>query len=100
MVVPFALLLLFKWRKSSGLMWIVSLGVLLSLLISVLGTMRYESASFYLLPTRAWELGVGSMVALSKPLRSYPLKSAMAFVGILCVLVPFFIYDRSIPFPE
>ncbi len=99
LVVPFALLLLFKWRKSSGLMWIVSLGVLLSLLISVLGTMRYESASFYLLPTRAWELGVGSMVALSKPLRSYPLKSAMAFVGILCVLVPFFIYDRSIPFP-
>ena len=99
LVVPFALLLLFKWRKSSGLMWIVSLGVLLSLLMSVLGTMRYESASFYLLTTRAWELGVGSMVALSKPLRSYPLKSAMAFVGILCVLVPFFIYDRSIPFP-
>tara|TARA_Y100000766_G_scaffold280009_1_gene289139 strand:- start:1637 stop:3016 length:1380 start_codon:yes stop_codon:yes gene_type:complete len=61
--------------------------------------MRYESASFYLLPTRAWELGVGSMVALSKPVRSYRLKSVMAFVGILCVLVPFFIYDRSVPFP-
>lgn len=45
-------------------------GVALSLLLCVQLTERLPSTSFYLLPTRAWELGLGALVAMG--LRRHP----------------------------
>ncbi|WP_299819441.1 acyltransferase family protein [uncultured Jannaschia sp.] len=38
---------------------------LLSFGLSVWGAVRYDSATFYLLPTRAWEFGLGSLAAVA-----------------------------------
>ena len=68
-------------------------------IISIVGTIHYESASFYLLPTRAWELGAGSIIATSRPIKSYRLRTIFSVLGILSILFSFIFYDRSSSFP-
>ncbi len=85
-IVPIVFLLFFKWRQFDKLFWVISAGTLLSLLISIVGTTHYESASFYLLPTRAWELGAGSIIATSRPIKSYRLRTIFSVFGILSIL--------------
>ncbi|MFL2436857.1 MAG: acyltransferase family protein [Verrucomicrobiales bacterium] len=98
-IVPIIFLLFFKWRQFDKLFWVLSVGTLLSLLISIVGTIHYESASFYLLPTRAWELGAGSIIATSRPIKSYRLRTIFSVLGILSILFSFIFYDRSSSFP-
>ena len=98
-IVPIVFLLFFKWRQFDKLFWVISAGTLLSLLISIVGTIHYESASFYLLPTRAWELGAGSIIATSRPIKSYRLRTIFSVLGILSILFSFILYDRSSSFP-
>ena len=98
-IVPIVFLLFFKWRQFDKLFWVISAGALLSLLISIVGTIHYESASFYLLPTRAWELGAGSIIATSRPIKSYRLRTIFSVLGILSILFSFIFYDRSSSFP-
>ncbi|QQV76329.1 acyltransferase [Sphingomonas aliaeris] len=48
-------------------------------------------AAFYLLPTRAWEIGIGAVVALLPPLKkAIPARGVAAFVAaILLCVIPF-----------
>src|SRR5438093_3766710 len=47
------------------LTWGIVVVVVASAGLSVVGTIAYPAAAFYLLPTRAWELGAGAIVALA-----------------------------------
>lgn len=59
---PLMLMLVARFsRRRFGLwIWLMVLG---SFGLSVLGTRVAPSASFYLLPTRVWELGIGALIA-------------------------------------
>ena len=99
LIVPFVLLVLFRVGKSRSIFWIICSFVILSCGLSIYGMADHGSATFYLLPTRAWELGSGSLVAFAVPIRSVRIRTMMQWVGMICVLIPFFIYDRSTIFP-
>lgn len=59
--LPIALWLVFRWRKRAGdLMIVVSF---LSFCLFLYGITAEPTATFYLLPTRAWELGAGAYLA-------------------------------------
>lgn len=60
---PPILLALYRFLPGRMLL-LISAGVLASLALAHYGSAAYPSASFYLLPTRAWELGIGALVAL------------------------------------
>jgi len=63
--LPFVLLLAARLRRSmAGLVLLLSL---LSLAGCIWLTPQNSSQAFYLLPTRAWELGAGVLLALWKP---------------------------------
>lgn len=63
------------------------------------------SAAFYLLPTRAWELLVGALVALASPARSTSvparrwLAESAAAAGIGLIGYSVFAFDEHTPFP-
>ena len=99
LIVPFVLLFLFRAGKSRSIFWIICSFVLLSCCLSIYGMKNYGSATFYLLPTRAWELGAGSLVAFAVPIRSVRIRSMMQWLGIACILIPFFTYDKITLFP-
>ena len=56
--------------------------------------------AFFLLPSRAWELFAGSLIALIRwppiPARA---AGAIALAGVAAILAPVFLYDRDTSFP-
>lgn len=61
-IFPIILLVIYKWFKSYTVA-VLTLGLLLSLGLSDYVTSRNQSLSFYMLPTRFWELLAGSLLA-------------------------------------
>jgi peptidoglycan/LPS O-acetylase OafA/YrhL len=61
---PLLLWLTFRYRPR-WMTTLVLLASMISLGLFVWGVQRYPTATFYLLPTRAWELGTGCALALS-----------------------------------
>ena len=64
-------------------------------------TARAPTTSFYLLPTRAWELLLGSLLAFTRPgaIRKRAYREALAAAGLALILVPVAAYDEATPFP-
>lgn len=79
------------------------IGVLVaaSLALAIYGVAVKPVYAFYLPLTRAWEFGVGSLLALGcfPVLRSAALREGLAAAGLLMVLATMLIYDEQIPFP-
>lgn len=102
--VFFPLFLMLAWKL--GRRWLVGLlgvGALLSLLAAQWGATHMPAATFYLLPTRGWELLIGAMVALylSRPSGKGPHASeAGALTGLLLVTASIFAFDKHLPFPS
>jgi len=84
------------------LTWIVLALVVGSFALSAVGTGPYPALSFYLLPTRAWELGAGALVALAGVrARRLPLAAANAAgaTGIAMIVGSAVVFHESTPFP-
>jgi peptidoglycan/LPS O-acetylase OafA/YrhL len=58
--------------------------------------------AFFLLPSRAWELALGSLIAVNRD-RFLPLAASarrvLELAGIVMIIVPLFIYDKTTAFP-
>jgi len=100
------LLLLVTWQ--SGKRWI---GILLTVtaLVSVALAHHFSIErpffSFFLLPTRGWELLVGAILAYYQQEKGdsdlpETARSTLAFLGLLGVLAAVFLFDRSTPSPS
>ncbi len=90
-------------RHRNSLLGILGIGFILSFVVSAYGVSRHPNASFYLLPTRAWELLFGSIVAFLPPpqllKRARILAEGTSLLGLFCILIPVFIYGSETPFP-
>lgn len=64
MLYPVLLVLLRKFLALNIVRWVVAILAFLSFVLSVYASSRYQTASFYLLPTRAWEMLAGAIVFL------------------------------------
>lgn len=95
------LLMLFRRYKRHSLFGGLLLLSVISLAGSIYGAMYHKSATFYLLPTRAWELLVGCLLAASPwTLKSRPIRDdAIAVIGMLAIIVPMFQYTSETSFP-
>ena len=99
---PLILLLFRKFRDNSLLILLIIIA-LLSLGVSEYSARYYPTANFYLLPSRAWELGVGSILAISTPyLRQVKRSTAQvfSFVGIGMVIYSIFFFDETVLIPS
>jgi peptidoglycan/LPS O-acetylase OafA/YrhL len=94
------LLMALSRRSSTSLVRILVACAVLSFALACLGVERGSRATFFLLPTRAWELLVGSLLAL-RPLALGPRwqRELLAAVGLFAILITMVVYDRHTPFP-
>jgi peptidoglycan/LPS O-acetylase OafA/YrhL len=100
--IVFPLLLILIYRTSQRLILpVIVSAVAVSLVLSVWAMPRMPSASFYLLPTRFWELGLGALLALGLLRVSVHqgFREGAAVVGLLAIMVPIFVYDSATNFP-
>jgi len=101
--ILFPLFLIIVWKL--GRSWVGALllaCVICSFVLGELASHTSPSAAFYLLPTRAWELLIGALLALWTYGRPQPkgwLAEASSFMGLAAILVAVAWYDKSTPWP-
>lgn len=102
-IVPFLLLLLFRYplfRRRGPLLVLLIPAFMISLALSVFLLPRAPAATFYLLPTRAWELLAGSIVALLPAVSLSRLwREVLCGLALAAILIPCFLYHKETPFP-
>ncbi|RLL55870.1 acyltransferase, partial [Mariprofundus sp. EBB-1] len=105
---PLFLMLMWRFRKR----WILSsfmVVAIISLSVAQWGAYSSPSATFYLLPTRGWELAIGAAIAFYFLYRKREMRTllshqsideALAFIGLLMIGYSVFEFDETVPFPS
>ncbi|MFN3618837.1 acyltransferase family protein [Sphingorhabdus sp.] len=97
----FPFFLMFFWRFGrKRAFWAVAGLAAASLLLSEWGSQDAPSATFYLAPTRAWELLVGSMCAFWLSGREPRTSNSLSLLGLMLIVFAIFYYDSTTPFPS
>ena len=104
---PPLLMLLYHFIKKQALATIVLI-LVMSLMLSHWGAYNKPTATYYLLPTRAWELLVGSVIALltctnhSSPIMLWLQKhsNTLSLAGLILILGSMLAFNEHTPFPS
>jgi peptidoglycan/LPS O-acetylase OafA/YrhL len=106
LLVPFLLWWMFRnpaMRRRPVVISVLGMGFALSLSLSIFGVNHYPGATFYILPTRAWELLTGALIAFLPPaslMLSYRgLRELFALTGAAFILIPICFYTPETRFP-
>ncbi|MEO8528688.1 MAG: acyltransferase family protein, partial [Pseudolysinimonas sp.] len=103
------LLLLLAWwvfkRSRRGLFAALAIITVVSFVLSVVITDYRQPLAFFLLPTRAWQLGVGALVALAVIAapgisRHRWWKAPLAWAGLVGIAAAAFLYGPETPYPS
>jgi peptidoglycan/LPS O-acetylase OafA/YrhL len=92
------------WRRMS-LLWMLFGAMFVSLVLSIAETIPEPNASFFLLPTRAWELLAGAAVAVNLDARGagaqldVRLANLIAAAGLAAIVIAALRYSQATPFP-
>ncbi|RHW18843.1 acyltransferase [Sphingomonas gilva] len=87
-------------RRPALLRWSLAAAALASLALSIFGTIWSPGATFYWLPTRAWELLLGALLAAGMiPRAADRWRPAIAWLGLALIAVGLVAIDERTPFP-
>lgn len=95
---PIFLLIACRLRQARNA---VILGLIGSFALSVVAIHYSVSGTFYLLPFRAWELLIGSAIAMGviPPIRSARIAALAGLAGLVMLLLTYLLYSKSTLFP-
>jgi len=107
----FPIFILAVWRFGKKILFYALLLIgFASFLLSQWGSANYPIANFYLLPTRVWELLIGSLVAIhllykerritSQKVRFFRIEQCLSGLGFALILYSIFTFDDETPFPS
>ena len=106
LIVPFILLVLFHFtllRRRSILVPILLIGAVVSFSASVYAVATQPTKAFFLLPSRAWELLLGAILAICPPAfcltNKQKIREFTSLLGITAIGIPCFVYTNLTPFP-
>jgi len=97
---PLLLILLRRWlpRHIVAALWVIAAGSLAMGYGLIL--INKAQASFYLLPSRAWELALGGLIATGGfPTLGPRLRAAAAWIGLGMVIAALFVIEEGMDFP-
>lgn len=95
------ILLVLRARSQAAIRWGAVTIALVSFVFSVWLIEHDAAATFYLIPTRAWELLAGALVAIfpNLPAQRRWLREFLSGAGLLAILVAIKFYNEGVPFP-
>jgi peptidoglycan/LPS O-acetylase OafA/YrhL len=99
--LPLLLWILYRATYQRVIPWLIASLAVMSLLLSEWVLVDHPPAAFYLLPTRAWELLIGSLLAtlnIRQP-HSPLFREGLAALGLGLVVAAITLYDENITFP-
>lgn len=99
---PMLLLLLRSSKKIVVAILILLLSVI-SFTFSMYTTYNYPMSAFYLIPARAWEMGVGALFAITMPMPMPGNKKitceVLAALGLVLICLSTMLFNAQMPFP-
>jgi peptidoglycan/LPS O-acetylase OafA/YrhL len=101
----YPLLFLLVWaRGRKAFVLFIAIGAVLSFALAEWASHLRPSATFYLLPTRAWELALGALTAVylsqrHAPAGSSQVHAAGSLLGLVLISFAVFAFDDATPFP-
>jgi peptidoglycan/LPS O-acetylase OafA/YrhL len=98
LLYPLLLVLLVPLGRKTLLSALAAICVL-SIACSIWWVTTDATAAFYLLPSRAWELGLGGLVALNSNRSGLLVRETSAWLGLLLVISSFWLLTKYTPFP-
>jgi peptidoglycan/LPS O-acetylase OafA/YrhL len=97
---PPALLILLRFAKPKYVWGIVAIAALICLWASEWGVNNYRAAAYYLMPTRAFELLIGALVAVMPRVQmGARAANGVTLLGFVLVIVPGVAYSKETLFP-
>ena len=103
--ILFPIFLMFTWRL--GIKWVLillSVVFFISLGVAQWGAYNKPTASFFLLPTRGWELLIGVFAAFylkyKTHLKSHILNQVLSLLGFGMIIYSIVEFDKTTPFPS
>lgn len=101
----FPLVILLFIRRGGWLLWLTALAFVVSFALSIYTSYHHEWASYYLLPSRAWQMMMGAMLAILAVQSTVRISlnpwlvNVLAVVALLLIIVPAVIYTKHTRFP-
>ena len=99
LIFPIFLLLTWGFGRNK-IFWIIVIFAVISLMLSEWGWRFYGRANFFLTPTRAWELLVGSIVAFVINKHGLQKNNVLSILGLSAIGYSLLIFDQFTPFPS
>ena len=100
---PFFLLMAWKFMRTRMLL-LICLVALASLAITQWGSVHQPSATYFLLPTRGWELLIGAYTAIYLARCSQPppqvISQPASAIGLALIVYAVLVFDEKTPFPS
>lgn len=100
---PLLLLLIHKLKRKI-IFFILLFITITSLIICSIGSVYFQTFNFYLLPSRFWELSIGSIIALKidalKNLSNSKRNELFGIAGLALILFSIFFFNEHTPFPS
>jgi peptidoglycan/LPS O-acetylase OafA/YrhL len=98
-VFPILLILIWRYRRGA-LPWALAALALISLGIAEWSWRHAPTANFYLFPSRAWEILIGSLCAWAQWRGGVRRHGGLAWLGLAMILGAIFFFDETTPFPS
>ncbi|MDH5229689.1 MAG: acyltransferase [Gammaproteobacteria bacterium] len=99
--VFFPIFILLFWRMGkSNLMYLIIVITAISFSLAEYASRFHPNANFFITPTRAWELLVGSLAAFILFKKTIKPNSIFSSLGVLLIIISIFVYDDGAPWPS
>ena len=101
--ILFPIFLFFLFKLKQKIIYFIIIFALISFFINLLFFYKSEisrEAVFYLLPTRGWEILLGSLCIFKKNIKFNVSSNLISGFGLIIILISFIILDSSYPFPS
>ena len=97
---PIFLILVWRYGKNK-VFWLIFLLCVSSFILSEWAWRnKATTANFFLMPSRMWEILIGSITAFIVQKNGVQKNNILAIIGLGAILISIFIYDSSTPFPS
>jgi peptidoglycan/LPS O-acetylase OafA/YrhL len=97
-IYPLFLVAMRKFMSLKTMKAIVLMGTLLGFIFCVISTYQWPTPTYYLLPTRAWEMMIGG-VAYLYPIKLLKEKKQFEWIGLALIIASFFLISKNSPWP-
>lgn len=100
LVYPILLMILFKILNAKYIKMLIIIIFFLSLFLSIFFSMSNPIGSFYLLPTRAWEMLLGGIIYLFPISLSKNKTSFLQFTALIIMILSLIFLNKQMPWPS